>query len=391
MFLLLVLVGCDCTALTAEQSGRKAGQSAAQAGDDPRRPGEQGTGERSKRSIELGPRGCASGVQPLGDRVQKGVCYAHNYQRGGTHGYGSDVSLGTLRELRKMGVEWLSLTPFGFMRSLQERKVHHVGNMRGGETDARMRRAFSHARKLGLKILLKPHIWVHGGAWRGKIDPGSHQGWEAWFSSYRTWILHYARMAQEHDIPIFAIGTEFVSSARKFPDRWRAIAEAVRNVYDGKIVYAANWDIVPELSWWDAVDYMGVQFYPPLADREDATVETMRKRMDYYVDVLEGLVDKWDRPVLFTEVGYKSTRGTEAHPHTWPEHIEGEPEVSERDQAVAYRVFLNGVHGHEWVRGIYWWKMFTDPSLGEEGPAGFSPRGKLAESVLRAAYDPACR
>jgi hypothetical protein len=37
----------------------------------------------------------------------------------------------------------------------------------------------------------------------------------------------------------------------------------------------------------------------------------------------------------------------------------------------------------EHVEQIYWWKWFTNPATNEEGPVGFSPRGKPAEAVLR--------
>jgi len=82
--------------------------------------------------VDAGP--CASDVAPLPESIQRGMSVAHNYQDLGTRGYGSNTSDHTLRELARFGVEWVSLTPFGFMRSLDEPTVHFIGDYPGGET-----------------------------------------------------------------------------------------------------------------------------------------------------------------------------------------------------------------------------------------------------------------
>ena len=55
-------------------------------------------------------------------------------------------------------------------------------------------------------------------------------------------------------------------------------------------------------------------------------------------------------------------------------------------QATAYRVFFAGVAARPNIRGVYLWKWFTDPDTGEEGPGGFSPRGKPAAAVLQEVF-----
>ena len=54
----------------------------------------------------------------LGPNVHRGVCFAHSYQSGGAHGYGSDASRTQLEEARGLVPNWVSGTPFGFMTSL---------------------------------------------------------------------------------------------------------------------------------------------------------------------------------------------------------------------------------------------------------------------------------
>lgn len=314
---------------------------------------------------------------------------AHNYQAGGTRGYGSETSAATLAELATLGVQWVSLTPFGFMRRLDEPTVHFIGDYPGGETDARMSAVIAQAKALGLRILLKPHLWVAGGRWRGEIGFAEPADWGRWFESYTRWILHYADMAERHRVDTLVIGVELRSSQREYANRWRALVDAVRDRFGGRITYSANWDDAGEVPWWDAVDAIGVQFYPPLADTGSAAVSTVRARIASQLDGLEVLAARYDKPILFTEVGYRASSDALVRPHEWPERAEA-ASTDPKLQALGYRAFIEAIRARPRVHGVYWWKWFTDPDTDEEGPAGFSPRGKDAEAVLRAAYGGRC-
>ena len=52
--------------------------------------------------------------------------------------------------------------------------------------------------------------------------------------------------------------------AQKFDARWRQIIAAIRQVYHGKLTYGGNWDSFNEVTFWDALDYIGVLAYFPL-------------------------------------------------------------------------------------------------------------------------------
>jgi hypothetical protein len=321
-----------------------------------------------------------SQAAPLADEVQRGVCLAHSWENGGEHGYGSATSSGTLDELKELGVQWISLTPFGFMNSLQSESVEHVGERSGGERDERVRAEIQAARDRGIQTLLKPHIWVGRGEWRAELAPSD---WLAWFRSYREWILIYARIAEEESVPILAIGTELRSSAHH-ADEWRALIDDIRGVYSGELTYCANWDSVDAVSFWDAVDYIGVQFYPPLASNPDASAEEMGVQLRGHLERLELVSERVERPVLLTEVGYKATRDTAVRPYEWTERSASP--VDEAAQALAYEVLFHEVADQPWIRGLYIWKWFTNPDTHEEGPRGFSPRGNPAEVILRRAF-----
>lgn len=332
---------------------------------------------------------CASGVAPLPVRIQRGISIAHSYQHAGTKGYGTETSTATLKELTELGVEWISLTPFGFMRSLSEAQVHSIGDYRAGETDDRMHREIRQAKALGLKVMLKPHIWVVRGQWRGKIELPDDEAWKRWFASYERWILHYADMAETEGADMLVIGVELRSTERRQERRWRQLVTEVRRRFHGEITYSANWDDAAALPWWDAVDYIGVQFYPPLATHEQASSSVIRSEITARLDGIGAISRRHEKPVLFTEVGYRAAPDALVHPHEWPERA-AKAAFDPRAQAIGYQMLLEAVRTRPWVKGLYWWKWFTDPNTTEEGPTGFSPRGKLAEAILRAAYAGNC-
>ena len=321
----------------------------------------------------------ASGSVRLPAGVQRGVSFAHNYQGGGARGYGSEVARGQLDELRALGATWVSVTPFLFASSLQDEGVQRVTH-RAGETDDRTRQVIHDARERGLRVLLKPHLWVRGGAWRAELAPPD---WGAWFDAYQAVVLHYAELAQQEGVALLAVGTELRSSLRH-TERWRALIAAVREIFGGELVYCANWDAAEDVRFWDALDYVGVQFYPSLADAPTTDERAMALRLDEALDRLQVLHERTGRPVLLTEFGYKSARGAEVRPYEWTERSDAPLDLEA--QARAYRVFFGRVRERDFVRGVYLWKWFTDPDTQEEGPRGFSPRGKPALEVLRRAF-----
>ncbi len=322
-------------------------------------------------------------VLPLATGVHRGMSVAHSWQAQGSRGYGSPTSAATLRELQALGVSHVSLTPFGFMSSLTSEEVRIDPYPDAGETDARVRREIASARALGLEVFLKPHVWIARGAFRGRIAPVD---WSAWFASYSQFVLHYARLAEETGASLFAVGVEFSASLGR-ERAWRRLIAGVRAVYSGQLVYCANWDAVDRVSFWRDLDYVGVQFYAPLATASERTEQAMARRLETHLAALSTLSDRVRRPVLLTEVGYKSVEGTAVAPHTWPERAQN-ARVSFAEQAQAYRVLWRGVQRHESIRGVYVWKWFSDPESDEEDARGFALRGKPALEVLTRAYAP---
>lgn len=314
-----------------------------------------------------------------------GVCYAHNWQDDGALGYGSPTSEQSLREVRALGVTSVSLTSFGWMRNARAVEVVSSDRMRASETLDRMRAEAANAREQGASIMVKPHLWLGGGDWRGEIDPDpAAGGWDAWFASYRTFLLEHARFAEEVDAEWFVVGVELVTATRERPDLWRALIGEVRTVYSGALVYAANWDEAEAVTFWDALDAIGVQMFAPL--RTDVQpLASLEDGARAWLARYEAIATRFDRPLILTEVGVMNREGGTVRPWEWPDRVRAtRTEAGDAEQA-AYYAAIGATFGQsERVAGMYWWKWFTNPDTNEEGPVGFDPRGKPAASVLGA-------
>jgi len=85
---------------------------------------------------------------------QRGMSFAAANPRRGT--YGSPASEQSLRELKALHVDWISLMPFGFHRGAARLSF---GGEHVWETDASLLAAATQAHELGIRVMLKPHVW----------------------------------------------------------------------------------------------------------------------------------------------------------------------------------------------------------------------------------------
>lgn len=311
------------------------------------------------------------------------------------------VTAEMMSPLVEHNVEWIVQTPFGWQQRTDSPEVRLVteGKVFWGETDEGLRVTTRLARERGIRTLLKPHIWLTdaGGAWRSDIAMASEEDWRAWFDSYRRFILHYARLADELGIEGLAVGTELRSTLGR-EEEWRSLIAEIRQSYGGFLTYAANWwREVDEVPFWEQVDAIGVQGYYPLevagpggsADSPSTpTAEQLAAAWRPHRQALADAARRHGRPVLFTEVGYKSTTGTHRKPWEWLDHrrMEDYP-VDMPLQAAAYEAFFRTFWQEEWFAGSYVWKWHPAAEIpqGVSNPE-FSPQGKPAARVMRRWY-----
>lgn len=309
------------------------------------------------------------------DQRMRGVCWVA----------GRRVDETVFRPLVQGNVEWISQTPFGWMRSADSTDIQiaTAGEIYWGETDEGLAQTTRLARGFGIRTLLKPHLWVagwHDTVWTGEIKMKSDDLWKAWFASYQKFILHYAALAEKNGMDALAVGTELPGATLGHEKEWREIIRQVREVYHGKLTYAANWDREFEgIAFWDALDFAGVQAYFPLSEKSDPTLEELMAGWRKPIAVLERVAGEIHRPVVFTEIGYKSADRASVEPWRWGTDDHVNPE----QQARCYEAMFRAAWRKPWFRGAFFWKWYPhfDTSRSSEDK-NFTPQGKPAEKVL---------
>lgn len=327
------------------------------------------------------------GQNPLGTTVRgvtvgpiENALHAHN-------GYGSAACAETMRQVASLGGTWVSLTPFGRVWNLAPTGIDPSFEAPFVENRRAVQRAVAQAHAENLRVMLVPHLWVEAGGWRGEIDFSSDEEWRRWMAAYRRFLLTWAEVARDSEVELFSVGVELRSwvTSSRVVDFFELIQE-VRAVYPGPLTYAANWDDAETTPLWSALDVIGINAFYPLATREGATLQEMLARSAELGNEVGALSARWERPVLFTEVGYTARPDPALRPWEWPEDLK-DVRYDPFAQGDAYAALLAPFVDHSWFLGFFVWRFYADPFDASQEPEwGFSPLYKPAERVLRSAF-----
>jgi hypothetical protein len=302
-------------------------------------------------------------------------------------GYGTAASARAMDEAVAMGATWIALTPFGRVWDLRSEGVDLVFEAPFEDNRAAVLGALRQAHERGLRVLVVPHLWVESGDWRAKIDPGDDAAWARWAESYRAFLLAWAAIAREGGAEMLSLGVELRSwVTTRHAESFHAIVADVRRAYPGLLTYSANWDDVEDTLILDDLDVVGVNAFYPLAEHEGASFAELAAGGRAVAAKLATFARAVRRPILLTEIGYTTRRDPAVKPWEWPDAMK-DVVVSERAQAEAYAALMAPLLDAPWCAGFFVWRYYADPDdVSQEAEWGFSPRGKLAELVLRDAF-----
>jgi exo-beta-1,3-glucanase (GH17 family) len=308
----------------------------------------------------------------------RGMAYA-TWDRERLSSQHSDASI---QKLSDIGVDHISICV-----TLYQEKHNSTSIMATDRTssDKSLAHAIRKARKLGIKVMLKPHIDLidkfDGTYWRADIGFNNEKDWEKWFTQYRKMIIHYARLAEKNGVEIFSVGTELSFTSRK-TEQWRRIIREVRAVFSGELVYAANWDEFKNVEFWDDLDYVGIDAYFPLSYELDPSMEDLKKGWTKWQNEIGSWQKTVNKPVLFTELGYPSAPHAPHSPWQGMSTSNADVEI----QARCYQAFFETIWDQSWFAGVYWWKWDTNIRAGGKHNRRFTPQNKPAERIIEAHY-----
>ncbi len=312
---------------------------------------------------------------------QRGFCHAHEgYQI--HNGYMSRKSDEALAELASFGTNAVSITPFTYMRSANRPTPFPFSSGAGSENDESVIHATLAAKRLGMTVMLKPHVWL-GGSWPGEVEMTSPGDWTEFFEHYYRWMRHYALLAEMYDVDILCIGVELSKTTMAQVEHWRSLIRRLRTVYRGRLTYAANWgEEFENTTIWRDLDFIGVSCYYPLSEAADPTDSELIDGVNEVLSRIDAVAEAYDKPAIITEVGFTSG-GT---PWVAPYKRQRGVAVDTEAQARCYELFFRGLVGRTRCVGVYWWKWPSYLEYGGLGHSGFTPNGKPAEDIVRRWY-----
>jgi hypothetical protein len=290
--------------------------------------------------------------------------------------YDSDVSSVELGKMRAAGGNTVQFLAFAYVYKLNAPPIA----LPRADSDQMLRGGISRAKAVGLRSMLKLQLWGPGfqdGKFSADIGMTSAADWRAFLANYRSYVLRYARLAADTGADVLCLGTEMsrASQAPAITPDWRALADEVRSIYPGPLTYAAHFDEVEGVPFWDSLDYIGVDGYYPIAGLPAA------------LERLERLSKRWNRPVVFTEAGFASSA------HALTEPWRAGPYVAPRDsvrldlQAEGWRALLSELWRRDFIWGVYGWKWHPNRTWGGPANADHTPQGKPALDVIRRFYE----
>ena len=283
------------------------------------------------------------------------------------------------------GAEWVSILATWYQPTYTST---NIAATRATPTDAGVVHMIRHAHTLGLEVMLKPHVDLFNDPahWRGQI--GTTWGrrspkWDQWFQEYRRFIFHYAALAEREGVEQLSVGCELSGTVRR-TQQWRGVIAGIRNRFSGTLVYASTAGAeTTRIQWWDSLDLIGVDAYYELTDSNDPTVAELEAGWAPWLEDLAALSTRWGgKPIIFTEIGYRSIDGANQAPWDW----QRTGTVDLQEQADCYEAALATVWDEPWFAGMFWWDWSAVPSIGGLTDDGYTPFDKPAEDVLRAWY-----
>jgi hypothetical protein len=151
-----------------------------------------------------------------------------------------------------------------------------------------------------------------------------------------------------------------IKHGRKDPD-----GTQLTHGYKGKLTYSSNWDHYESVTFWDQLDYVGMNNYNSLSTSPTASVEELNKAWKKIQDDVLGFSKRQGKPFMFTEVGWHNKRNTLDQP--W-NYVSTDPQ----DNTPQYHAFQSFVQSWQPIprdnfMGAFIWEWCPDGHFTDSG------------------------
>jgi len=261
------------------------------------------------------------------------------------------------------------------------------------ETDANLATVFDALKARGFTVAYKFTLLPSDGSWSGEVRPTDAS---AWFASYKAHLVRLAALSQAHGVTILYIANEMQSMASSsYAMQWNDVLDGVRAVYSGKLSWNAVMNTngtpngeafnIPVLS---RLDHIGLSFYQPLTNKANPTVAEVvqswygNNQGNNLVAAVKALHNATDKPIVFSELSYRSVAGNNINPSAWqatPTDV-----FSSQEQANCYDGFMQVWKNERqaWMLGVLWWQWRIESNPPRWWSVDQSPQNLEAQTVM---------
>lgn len=295
----------------------------------------------------------------------------------------SKIDSNDISPIVKLYSNSVAIVPFGFIRSGQSNVEYNLEWQWHGEKKIGTIEQIKLAKEANLFVLLKPHLWTHDG-WIGDLNFDSETEWNEFETTYTNFILDFAKLADSMKVEMLCVGVELKQVAKVRPQFWNSLIDSVRSHYSGKLTYAANWDNFSSITFWDKLDFIGIEAYFPLSESKTPTVNALLSNWKPIKDEIKSMSFRENKPVLFTEFGYRNIDFTGKEPYK----IDDNQTLNNKGQNNGYTAIFETFWDEPWFAGGYLWKWHPkhDEAGGKDNNR-FTPQNKPAETVISNFYE----
>jgi len=284
--------------------------------------------------------------------------------------------------LKTINPKWMSWSPYAFCdKTTGKISFNHPWQWEGESLEGTAKAIeLSHAS--GLKVMIKPHIWMSDNSYTGTINL-TDSAWIIWKATYKKYILSFAVLAQKHQVELLCIGTEQYAAIKKDSKYWFQLIDEIKAVYKGKLTYAENWDSYSFCPFWSKMDYIGVDAYFPLSTKAKPSIKKLKREWWLWKKQLEDVSQRYNKKIVFTEFGYKASEYTTVKP--WEHNTD--KTYCEQCQVNALSAMFLEIWTNEWFAGGFIWKWYEkEKSIKQSHKKSFSFQGKLAEKLIQETF-----
>ena len=200
--------------------------------------------------------------------------------------------------------------------------------------------------------------------WRGNMRADDL---DKFFTEYLDKMMPYVIVAQQENVEIIRIATEVeVAGEERIAQRnaifRNRIIPTIRSEYSGYLTYGENVQQLINVDFWDLLDYIGVDFYRSITDKNDPTVQELEVGIQNIMEEeIAPIQQQYNKPVFMSELGYESFDGSNRpgpadSTYRGSEKTVPDAPVDLQEQADLFQATFNVGKNVPWLYGYVIWE-----------------------------------